>query len=90
MGQPKIDICITSNIPIIISFLGSSNVSEKQIILRELDLIQQVYKNHPADHYMSTPKAIDYLSLKLDCSTIQAYIQLTYIQSFIKLVLPKD
>ena len=39
-----------------ISRLGSCFFYEKQITLKELDQIQQVCKNHSADHYMLTPE----------------------------------
>ena len=56
--KPNIDIRITSNILIIISPLGLTYVSEKQITLKELDQIQQVCNQHSADHYMLTLEAI--------------------------------
>ena len=73
MVKPNIDVRITSNISIMISLLGLSYVSEKEITLKEIDRIQQVCKNHIADHYMLTPQAIDKLGIKIDDSTIQTY-----------------
>ena len=91
MVQPSIDIWVTSNVPIMISPLGSSYVSEKQITLKELDQIQQIYKNHCADQYMLIPESIDRLGIKIDSSTVQAYTSPTFsdISSFIRCVLPQ-
>ena len=88
--KPNIDIGITSNILIIISPLGSTYVSEKQITLKELGGIQQVCKQHSADHYMLTPEAIDKLCIKFDGSTVKAYAPPNYqdITSFIRCILP--
>ena len=65
MVQSNIDIGITSNIPIMFSLLKSSYVSEKQITLKEIDQIQQVFKNHLADHYMLNQEAIDTMGIKI-------------------------
>ena len=73
MVEPKINIQITSNIPIIISPNGLEYVSDKNFTLRELDRIQEICKNHSADHYMLTPEAIDKLGIKIDGSTVEAY-----------------
>ena len=54
--KSNIDMRIKSNTPIILSPLGSIFVSEKQITLKELDQIQQVYKQHSADHNILTPE----------------------------------
>ena len=91
MVKPNINIRITSNIPILISPLVSSYVSEKQIILKELDLTKQVCKNHLADHYMLTPEAIDKLSIKIDDSTVQTYTLSIFndIRSFLRCMYPK-
>ena len=43
--------------------------SAKEITLKLLDQIQQVCKNHSADHYLSTPQAIENLVF----ATVQAY-----------------
>ena len=88
--KPNIDIRITSNILIIISPLGLTYVSEKQITFEELDWIQQVCKQHSTDHYMLTPEVIDKLGIKFDSSTIKEYAPLKYqdIRSFIRCVLP--
>ena len=72
--QPNIDIQIMSNILNIISNLGPSKVSEKQISLKLLDLIQQICKNYLSNHYLSTPEAIDKLGIKVYPSTIQVNI----------------
>ena len=56
-----------------ISFFGSSYFSEKQITLKELDLLQQAFKNHLADHYMFTSQAINKLDIKIHISTVPAY-----------------
>ena len=61
-----------------ISPLGSSYVSEKHTTLKELDQIQQVCKNHSADHYVLTPEAIDTLGVKIDGSTVKAYTLPTF------------
>ena len=59
--QPNIDKSITSNIPIIISPLGLTYVSEKLITLKELDWLQQVCTQYSADQCMFTPEAIENL-----------------------------
>ena len=76
--KPNIDIRIISNIPIIISPLGLTYVSEKQITLKELDQIQQVCNQHSADHYMLTPKAIYKYGIKFDGSTVKTYTPPNY------------
>ena len=88
--KPNIDVTIKSNIPIIISPLGSTYVSEKEITLKELDGIQHVCRQHSSDHYMLTPEAIDKLGIKFDGSTVKAYTPPTYqdIRSFIRCILP--
>ena len=89
---PNIDIRITSNIPIIISPLGLTYIMylKKQIALKELDQIQQVCKNHSADHYLITPEAIDKLGIKFDGPTFKAYVPPNYqdIRFFIRFLLP--
>ena len=76
--KPNIDIRITRNVLIIISPLDSTYVSEKQITLKELDQIQQVCKQHSADHCMLTPEAIDKMGIKFDSSTVKAYAPPNY------------
>ena len=51
--------------------------------------IKDVCKNHPSDHYMLTPGTMKQLSIKINGSTIEAYIQAQpqEIRSFIKYVL---
>ena len=56
--KPNIDIRIISNILIMISPLGSTYASEKLIILKELEQIQQFCNQHSTDHYMLTPEEL--------------------------------
>ena len=92
MVQPNIDIWITSIFPIMISPLVSSYVSHKDFTLKELNWIQEVCKNHSADHYMLSPEAIDTLGIKIEGSTVKAYTltQFRDICSFVKNVLSKE
>ena len=49
-------------------------VSEKSITLNELMRIKDICRSHPSDHYMLTPNAIHHLGIKINGSTIEAYI----------------
>ena len=73
-----------------ISPLGLTCVSEKQITLKQLDQIQQVCKKHSADHYMLSPAAIDKLGIKFDGSTIKEHTPPNFqdVRSFLRCILP--
>ena len=53
--------------------------------------INDICRSHPSYHYMFIPSAIHHLGVKINGSTIEAYIppEPSEIRSFVKYVLPK-
>ena len=78
-------------IPICVSPNGVDYIHPKNITLKKLMRIKDVCKNHPSDYYMLTPGTIKKIDININCSTIEAYMQVQpqAICSFIKCALPK-
>ena len=78
-------------IPVCDSANGLDYLYKKFITLKELMQIKDVCKNRQSDHYIFTPGKIKKLSININGSTINTYMQVTTQQMrlFIKCVLPK-
>ena len=76
-------------IPVCVSANGLGYIHEKELTLKELMCILEIYKNHPLDHYNLTLGIIQKLGININGSTNEAYMQAKpqEIRSFIKCVL---
>ena len=46
---------------------------QKSMTLKKIIRIKDIYKNHPSDHYMLTPGAINQLNININGSIIEVY-----------------